>query len=127
MLLVDTDVIIDIRRGFPPAVAWFEDLHELPRIPGFVLMELVQEARNAVELQRVMRLVAPLQTVWPSSQDCDRALTDLRIHHLSNGLGVIDALIASCALGLPATLCTFNVKHYRGIQDLLLLQPYAKS
>jgi len=35
-------------------------------------------------------------------------------------------LIAATALGLGATLCTFNVKHYRNIAGLAVEQPYAR-
>jgi hypothetical protein len=35
-------------------------------------------------------------------------------------------LIGECAVGLSATLCTFNVKHYSVIPGLSIEQPYAK-
>jgi len=38
-------------------------------------------------------------------------------------VGLIDALIAACAVGRNATLCTFNVKHYQIIPGLSLEQP----
>ena len=34
------------------------------------------------------------------------------------------SLIAACATGLSATLCTFNAKHYRIVPDLKIEQPY---
>ena len=46
MDLLDTDVLIDLQRGHAPAVAWFASLTELPAVPGFVVMELIQDARN---------------------------------------------------------------------------------
>jgi hypothetical protein len=41
MDLVDTDVLIDIPRGHPPAVAWFGGLTDLPAVAGFEIMELI--------------------------------------------------------------------------------------
>jgi len=35
-------------------------------------------------------------------------------------------LIAATALGLGATLCTFNAKHYRNIAGLVIERPYAR-
>ena len=47
MDLLDTDVLIDIQRGHAPAVAWFASLADLPSVPGFVVMELIQDAKLA--------------------------------------------------------------------------------
>jgi predicted nucleic acid-binding protein len=41
-------------------------------------------------------------------------------------LGLLDALVAACALGHSATLLTFNAKHYRVISGLRLEQPYKR-
>jgi predicted nucleic acid-binding protein len=63
MKLVDTDVLIDIQRGHPPALAWFAGLTNLPAVPGLVVMKLVQDAHNGREVRRALKLVAPLQVV----------------------------------------------------------------
>jgi predicted nucleic acid-binding protein len=126
MDLVDTDVMIDVQRGHPPALAWFAGLTDLPAVPGLVVMELIQDARNAREVRQALALVAPLRIVWPTEVDCARALSDFTVYHLSHGLGLLDALIAACAVGLSATLCTFNVKHYRVVPGLVTAQPYIR-
>ncbi len=126
MYLLDTDVLIDIQRGKPTAVAWFSQLSDLPVVPGYVVMELIQGAQNAGEVRQVLKLTAPLPVVWPTVIDCNRALADFTVYHLSHNLGLIDALIAACAVGLSATLCTFNVKHYRVIAGLQIAQPYIR-
>ena len=46
MYLLDTDVLIDIQRGRAPAIAWFSSLSEVPSVPGFVVMELIQDSQN---------------------------------------------------------------------------------
>jgi predicted nucleic acid-binding protein len=126
MGVVDTDVLIDVQRGHPPALTWFGGLTDLPEVPGFVVMELVQDARNTAEVRRALKLVAPLKTVWPTEADCTRALSDFTAYHLSQGLGLLDALIAACAVGLSTTLYTFNDKHYRVVPGLVTAQPYIR-
>lgn len=126
MHLLDTDILIDVQRGHPPALAWFSGLREPPSVPGFVAMELIQDARNAGEVRQALRLVAPLPVVWPTEADCARALSDFAILHLSHGLGLLDALIAATSMGRGASLCTFNIKHYHAIPGLTLVQPYRR-
>lgn len=103
MYLLDTDVLIDIQRGYTPAIEWFANLSEVPSIPGFVVMELIQGAQNKEQVRRVLQLVAPLTIIWPTETDCARALSDFMVYHLSHKLGLIDSLIAACAVGRNAT------------------------
>jgi predicted nucleic acid-binding protein len=124
--LLDTDVLIDVQRGPPPAVAWFSSQTQPLSVPGFVVMKLVHAARNARELQAALSLVTPFPVIWPTEADCARALSNLIVLHLSHSLGLVDALIAATAVGQGATLCTFNVKHYRLVPGLTLAQPYRR-
>jgi predicted nucleic acid-binding protein len=126
MLLLDTDVLIDVQRGFPPALSWLAGLAEIPSVPGPVVMELIQDAQNAQQVRQALKLVAPLPVVWPTRADCDRALSDFTAYHLSHRLGLLDSLIAACALGLSADLCTFNLKHYKVVPGLTTKQPYLR-
>lgn len=126
MYLLDTDILIDIQRGHPPAIAWFASLADLPSVPGFVVMELIQDAQNSQQVRKALKLVAPLPIVWPSEPDCSLALSHFATYHLSHSLGLIDSLIAACALGLSATLCTFNIKHYKVVPGLMTEQPYTR-
>ena len=126
MYLLDTDVLIDIQRGHSPALAWFMNLSDLPSVPGFVIMELIQDAKNAHQVRKALKLVAPLPIVWPTEADCTHALSNFTAYHLSHNLGLIDSLIAACAVSRSATLCTFNVKHYKVVPGLAIEQPYIR-
>jgi len=126
MDLLDTDVLIDIQRRHPPALAWFTSLAELPSVPGMVVMELIQDARNSREVRQTLQLVAPLAVIWATENDCNRALADFAAFHLSHDLGMLDALIAACAVGRSATLRTFNAKHYQVVPGLVFSEPYAR-
>jgi hypothetical protein len=53
-------------------------------------------------------------------------LADFTAFHVSQGLGLLDALIAACAVGLSAELCTFNDKHYRMVPGLVTVHPYTR-
>ena len=126
MLVLDTDVLIDVQRGHTAALAWFAGLTDVPSVPGLVVMELIQGAKDAWQVREALRLTAPLPVVWPTTTDCQRALTDFTAFHLSDGLGLLDAMIAAIVVGLSAELCTFNHKHYRIVPGLVTVQPYTR-
>lgn len=119
-------MLIDVQRGHEPALEWFASLPDLPAVPGFMVMELLQDARNKQEVRRALRLVEPLPLIWPAETDCNRALSDFTVYNLSHGLGLLDALIAACAIGSSASLCTFNAKHYQPVPGLRTVQPYSR-
>ncbi len=50
MYLLDTDVLIDIQRGHAPATAWFSGLSDIPSVPSFVVMELIQNSSERLSM-----------------------------------------------------------------------------
>jgi hypothetical protein len=90
-------------------------------------MELLQGCRDREEEQQVEAILRPYKLYWPTPEDCARAFDDFSSHHLSHGLGILDALIAETAAGRAAQLATFNRKHYGVVDGLQMIQPYARS
>lgn len=76
MILLDSDVMIDLLRQYPPAMQWFNGLDEDEEValPGYVVMERLQGCGNKREQERIESAVAPYGTVWPLPADCNRAL-----------------------------------------------------
>jgi hypothetical protein len=127
LILLDTDVAVDLFRGFPPAVAWLtsqanEELH----LPGFVVMELIQGCFNKHELKKVQDFIKPFPLVWPPPDICDEALDVYSRGKLSHNLGLLDALIGHLAVSLDTPLHTFNQKHFVAVPNLKTIQPYTK-
>ena len=91
-----------------------------------VVMELVQDARNFDEIQKALALVDGLEVVWPSEAECQTALEQFSKLHLSNGLGLLDSLIAATAVGHGGVLNTFNERHYRMFPGLTTVRPYRR-
>ena len=59
MILIDTDVMVDIMRRYAPAVAWLDSLgSETTGLPGLVAMELLQGCRNREEQQLCLSLTS---------------------------------------------------------------------
>ncbi|GAB4455905.1 MAG: hypothetical protein Fur0044_50020 [Anaerolineae bacterium] len=128
MIILDSDIMIDLLRQYPPAVSWLDSLgDEEIVLAGFVAMELFQGCSNKSEQDKVAKVLTAFETVWPSSETCDEALDIFLRYHLSHNLGLLDALIGQTAVALNLPLYTFNRKHYAPIPNLITLQPYTKS
>lgn len=129
MILLDSDVMIDLLRRYPPAMWWFDALDEDEEIalPGYAVMELIQGCKNKREQEHIQRTVAPYGVVWLAPTDCDRALDVFMRYHLSHNAGLLDALIGQTAIATGAPLYTFKQKHYWFMDDLRTVQPYERT
>lgn len=127
MLILDSDVMIDILREYQPAIGWLKSLgDEEIALPGFVVMELLQGCDNKIEQEKVNNVLTTLEIVWTTSTTCNGALDVFSRYHLSHNIGLLDALIGQTALALDLPLYTFNRKHYAVIPDLETIAPYQR-
>jgi predicted nucleic acid-binding protein len=127
MPLLDTDIMVDVLRQYPPAISWLTSLGDEPVIlPGYVAMELYQGCKDGAEQAKVDRVLKTCKIAWPSEESCMAALAIFKQQHLGSGLGVLDTLIGQTAVALNMPLHTFNQKHYRAILGLELVQPYER-
>lgn len=76
MILLDSDVMIDLFREYPPAKTWFDSIadSETMALSGFVVMELIQGCKNKLQLEKLQRDLAFYETVWLEPDDCKQAL-----------------------------------------------------
>jgi hypothetical protein len=128
VLVLDTDVIVDILRRYQPAVQWLEqNRQEQFVISGFSAMEVLAGCKDKQEQDAIQRqLFSRFRIAWLAEAECERALQMYSTIHLSNQLGIIDALIGRTALFLNLPLCTFNIKHYVAIPGLKVVRPYER-
>lgn len=127
-VLIDTDVLVDCLRGVPAARRWLES-HSAERflIPGMVAMELLAGCRDRGELRRTMEFVDGVDVVWPEPSEFAMAYDLLSRHWLASSLAIPDCLIAATALSRSWRLYTFNLKHFRVVDGLDVVQPYDRS
>jgi predicted nucleic acid-binding protein len=126
MVLLDTDIAIDIVRDTAAAVLWVESITEVLGISGFTRIELLSGARSRAEQEKLQRTLQRFQVLWLSSAGCGAAVdtyADLRLRY---GIGAFDCLIAHTAMELGVPLHTFNVKHFQHVPDLRTIQPYTR-
>lgn len=123
-LLLDADILIDLARGVPSALAWLATLTEAPFVSCFAALEVLAGSLDKRERRLVERLLSGFPIIYPSQADIDRALWDYSQYSLSHGTGAIDALTASLAFNRGFTLLSRNAKHYKPLPGLKFLVPY---
>ncbi len=124
MLVLDTNVIVGVLRQYPNAVKWHTSIaNELLTVPGFVVMELVVGCRNKHELSELNALIKTHLVYWPDGNEVSKALDYLARYNRVSGLGVVDALIAACAVALRVPLCTFD-NDFKAVPRLKIIASY---
>lgn len=128
-MLIDSDVAIDLLRGYENAQRWFLGLPRTEElvISGYSVVELLDPAMNKVRQQSIQRFTSRFQMMWPSPERSQLAFEVWAKYRLSHGLGPFDALIGFTAIEYNLPLCTYNKKHFRLIPGLTLLQPYSRG
>lgn len=127
MVLLDTDIMIDLLRQYEPAISWLISLgNEEIALPGYVAMELIQGCRNKQEQTKIEAALRPCRMVWPTPDVCQEALGSFAQFRLSHNLGLLDALIGQTAVALDLPLYTFNTKHYAALPTLKSVEPYQR-
>ncbi|HEX6292115.1 MAG TPA: type II toxin-antitoxin system VapC family toxin [Herpetosiphonaceae bacterium] len=127
LVIVDTDVLIDVGRGIQDATVSLHNVAQQAALAVSVVtqMELFVGCRNSAELRHIDRFLTRFQIILVSEQISGAAVDLLRQYRLSHGLLIADSLIAGTALVLNESLLTKNQRDYRFIRGLnLLAYPY---
>ena len=126
MILLDTDIAVDIVREVRSAIEWVASVADVVAISGFTTLELIAGARNRLEQDKLQRTLGRFQTFWLSYSGCATAAETYLDLRLAHGIGAFDCLIAHTALELDVPLYTFNTKHFQHIRGLKTIQPYTR-
>jgi predicted nucleic acid-binding protein len=123
--MLDTDILIELKRDEPKALAWLDTLPDLPPVCIFAALELFWGCQNSQERRTVVKFLAPYTLIYPTESGLQQAMS-LSPLKLSHSVSAMDALIAATALehGLP--LYTFNVKHFGAVPNLQIIVPYVR-
>jgi predicted nucleic acid-binding protein len=121
--LLDTAVVVDVLRGYPPAVAWLDQQGHLG-VSTVVWLEIIQGASDRRAEQVALRLLQRFERIDATTADVDWALHQLLRFHLSHGLDAMDALIAAASYRLSLPLYTRNIKHFTPLLGSFAQKPY---
>lgn len=120
--LLDTSIVVDLMRKFPPADAWLKEQSGLG-ITRMVWLEIVEGALNRVEQQHAIRLLRDFELVEITNADAEWATIQLIAFRLSHDIDAIDCLIAATSHRLNIPLMTHNLKHFTPLLGGLAQKP----
>ena len=125
LILIDTDILIDVGRGVELAAARLEAEAKTSTLAISVItqMELIIGCRNKEKLRNLEKFLLPFEIVKLNEVISDTAVDLLGKYRLSHGLLIADALIAATAITIKAPFLSKNQSDYRFISGLNLL-PY---
>jgi hypothetical protein len=121
-MIFDTDVLIWVQRGSRKA-ARLVDLSQRRCVSVLTLMELLQCARDRMELQRNKSFLKDLAfETFPLTENVGhRAAIYVEQYALSHGMRAADAIIAATAAEAAVPLATANVRHFRHLSEIELV------
>ncbi len=124
--LVDASVVVDIYRGYEPAVAWMNSNTQLRiAVTPLTWMEVVAGAKTKANQRKVIRLLDMFLMEELEKTDIDWAMQQLKTYRLSHGVDIPDCLIAAPSYRLQLPLYTRNLKHFTPLLGNLAQEPYS--
>ena len=121
--LLDTNVLSKIFYGDFAVKAFVDDLDA--GIETVVYVECIQGSIAKKDREKIKSSLSPLR-FYPIAPEIGwQAIELIDKYSSSKGLFLADALIASTAITYELVLVTYNVKHFRHIKELSVLEPKA--
>jgi predicted nucleic acid-binding protein len=123
LILIDSDVLIDVSRGVPEALKTLQriEVDDEPAISVITQMELTVGCRDLRELRSLEKFLEAFSIFKLNEVISDLAVDLLRRYRLSHGLLLADSLIAASALVNEVPFVSKNSKHFRFVDGLTLL------
>jgi predicted nucleic acid-binding protein len=123
LILIDSDVLIDVSRGVPEALNTLQRIEadDEPAISVITQMELIVGCRDLREFRSLEKFLEAFSIFTLNEAISNLAVDLLGQYRLSHGLLLADSLIAASALVHEVPFVSKNAKHFRFIANLTLL------
>ncbi len=87
--LLDTSIVVDFLRTFPPARDWLEQQAELG-VTQFVWLEIIEGARDKSHQSQALRLLRRFELIELTAEDIQWSVEQLLAYRLSHNIGAFD-------------------------------------
>lgn len=124
LILIDTDILIDVARNVQPAIDALENLNKTYRvaISSVTEMELIVGCKNKSELRKLEKFLQYFSIIPIDRQITETAVKFLKKYQLSHNLLIADALIAATAIVFDIDFISKNQRDFKYISTLKLLK-----
>ena len=124
-LVLDTDIFIDLLRGFEKAKKYFEELNKEDSIVYYSAVTEVElisgkECNKIEKKAEILKILANFNKVFVSNEIAVKAGDFSRVYNVETA----DAIIAATAFLMKANLVTRDVSDYKKIKEITLKVPY---
>lgn len=121
MIVLDTNVLIEILKGNESTIEKVEAFDEKLVISSVSVMELYYGAINKAEIKKLEKFVSLFKTEHLNEDISVKSMILIKMYAKSHSLDIPDSLIASTALVLGCRVFTYNVKDFKYIDGLELI------
>lgn len=124
--LLDTNILIDIMRGYGPALAWMsKDASFIFGLPVLVRIELLYGARNNTEMKKLVAFLSKYPIVHVEREDSEFAMTQFEKYHLSHQVEINDCFIGAMSFRLNVPVYTRNMRDFNVLDSVTAHTPYS--
>ncbi len=121
MILLDTNVLIEILKGNGETIQQIESLHTTLYISSISIMELYYGALNKAEIKKLEKFIMLFKMLHLNEEISIRSTELIKTYAKSHTLDIPDSLIAATALEKELTLFTYNTKDFKYISHIKIL------
>jgi len=121
MIILDTNVLIEILKDNQSTIEKVQSFNSPLAISSITVMELFYGALNKAEVKKLEKFVALFETIDVNEAISQQSTSLIKTYAKSHNLDIPDSLIGSTALVLDAPLFTYNLKDFRFIDGLELV------
>ena len=123
--LLDTSIVIDIIRHYPPAVEWLRTTPDLHGLTWYPWLEVIEGCQNKRQERAVIKVLNDFDLIPIEDADAQWTTKKLIELHLISNVDMIDCLIAAPSHRLQIPTYTRNLKHFIPLLDALAVLPYS--
>jgi predicted nucleic acid-binding protein len=125
MIIIDTDVMIDLSHGIQDAENLIEKLtYDTIAISIITVMEIMRGCRNQKEILSATEFLNLFESIHVSESISQNCVELIARYSTNYGLSIPDAFIAATCIITDSELYTRNIRHFQMIDGLKVTKPY---